>query len=98
VSTILQFKIIIIIIIIITFRTLQNKKSTAKVLLKERQKFVSPQRFNSTCMMMGPTDIREELEIKYVHTINTKALPLQALTGREDSRRLRLPDFKTLGT
>jgi hypothetical protein len=27
-----------------------------------------------------------------------KAIPLQALTGPEDSRRLRLPDFKTIGT
>jgi hypothetical protein len=26
-----------------------------------------------------------------------KAIPLQALTGPEDSRRLRLPDFKTIG-
>jgi hypothetical protein len=27
-----------------------------------------------------------------------KAIPLQALTGPEDSRSLRLPDFKTIGT
>jgi len=27
-----------------------------------------------------------------------KAIPLQAWTGPEGSRRLRLPDFKTLGT
>jgi hypothetical protein len=27
-----------------------------------------------------------------------KAIPLQALTGPEDSRRLRLPDFKAIGT
>jgi hypothetical protein len=27
-----------------------------------------------------------------------KAIPLQALTGPESSRRLRLPDFKTIGT
>jgi hypothetical protein len=27
-----------------------------------------------------------------------KAFPLQAWTGPEDSRRLRLPDFKTVGT
>jgi len=27
-----------------------------------------------------------------------KAFPLQAWTGREGSRRLRLPDFKTVGT
>ena len=27
-----------------------------------------------------------------------KAIPLQAWTGREGSRRLRLPDFKTIGT
>jgi hypothetical protein len=27
-----------------------------------------------------------------------KAISLQALTGPEGSRRLRLPDFKTVGT
>jgi hypothetical protein len=27
-----------------------------------------------------------------------KAIPLQALTGPECSRKLRLPDFKTIGT
>jgi hypothetical protein len=27
-----------------------------------------------------------------------KAVPLQALTGPEGSRRLMLPDFKTIGT
>jgi hypothetical protein len=27
-----------------------------------------------------------------------KAIPLQALTGPEGSRRVRLPDFKTIGT
>jgi hypothetical protein len=27
-----------------------------------------------------------------------RAIPLQALTGPEGSRRLRLPDFKTFGT
>jgi len=27
-----------------------------------------------------------------------KAIPLQAWTGPESSRRLRLPDFKTFGT
>jgi len=27
-----------------------------------------------------------------------KAIPLQAWTGPEDSRRLRFPDFKTIGT
>jgi hypothetical protein len=27
----------------------------------------------------------------------SKAIPLQALTGPEGSRRLRLPDFETIG-
>ena len=27
-----------------------------------------------------------------------KAIPLEAWTGPEGSRRLRLPDFKTIGT
>jgi hypothetical protein len=30
--------------------------------------------------------------------IKSKATPLQALTSPEGSRRLRLPDFKTIGT
>jgi hypothetical protein len=30
--------------------------------------------------------------------INGKAIPLQSWTGPERSRRLRLPDFKTIGT
>jgi len=36
-----------------------------------------------------------------IHFINTgkgKAVPLQAWTGPEGSRRLRLPNFKTIGT
>jgi hypothetical protein len=31
------------------------------------------------------------------NVINGKAIPLQNLTGPEGSRRLRLPDFKTIG-
>jgi hypothetical protein len=31
------------------------------------------------------------------HVKKLKAIPLQALTGPEDFRRLRLPDFKTIG-
>jgi len=30
--------------------------------------------------------------------VKSKAIPLQALTGPESYRRLRLPDFKTVGT
>ena len=30
--------------------------------------------------------------------VKGKAIPLQAWTGREGSRRFRLPDFKTIGT
>jgi hypothetical protein len=30
--------------------------------------------------------------------VEGKAIPLQALTGPEGSRRLRLPDCKTIGT
>jgi hypothetical protein len=30
--------------------------------------------------------------------VKGKAIPLQALTGPEGFRRLRLPDFKTIGT
>jgi len=33
-----------------------------------------------------------------VHKQYGKAIPLQAWRGPEDSSRLRLPDFKTVGT
>jgi hypothetical protein len=32
------------------------------------------------------------------YTEKSKAIPLQGLTGFEGSRRLRRPDFKTIGT
>jgi hypothetical protein len=32
------------------------------------------------------------------YTVTGKAIPLQALTGPDGSRGLRLPDFKTIGT
>jgi hypothetical protein len=35
----------------------------------------------------------DQCTMKYV-----KVIPLQALTGPEGSRRLRLPDFKKIGT
>jgi hypothetical protein len=31
-------------------------------------------------------------------TVNGKAIPLQVWTGPEGSRKLRLPDFKIIGT
>jgi hypothetical protein len=34
----------------------------------------------------------------FILSVKGKAIPLQALTGPEVSRRLRLPDFKTIGT
>jgi len=40
------------------------------------------------------------LVYEHLHSIPVKgkAIPLQASTGREGSRRLRLPDFKTVST
>ena len=39
------------------------------------------------------------LVIKYnMVKVKGKAIPLQPWTGPEGSRRLRLPDFKTVGT
>ena len=35
---------------------------------------------------------------RYCHKCKVQAIPLQAWTGREGSRRLRHPDFKTTGT
>ena len=37
-------------------------------------------------------------QILHVSKQKDKAIPLQAWTGPEGSRSLRLPDFKTIGT
>ena len=37
-------------------------------------------------------------EISFDNLNEVKAIPLQAWTGPEGSRRFRLPDFKTIGT
>jgi hypothetical protein len=36
--------------------------------------------------------------LTYVNLVKDTAIPLQAWTGPWGSRRLRLPDFKTVGT
>ena len=43
--------------------------------------------------------LREERKLRVSENrVKGKAIPLQAWTGPEGSRRLRLPDFKTVGT
>ena len=43
-------------------------------------------------------DLIRRLRVKSKGKGKGKAIPLQAWTGPEGSRRLRLPDFKTVGT
>jgi len=50
---------------------------------------------------MEKGDKEEKCTINFLQQllkVKGKAIPLQAWTGREGSRRLRLPDFKTIGT
>ena len=56
-----------------------------------------------TAVCNGDMDISEELKASlfwasFEKTVKGKAVPLQAWTDPEVSRRLRLPDFKTPGT
>jgi hypothetical protein len=44
----------------------------------------------------GDQDVEGKITFKWQS--KSKAIPLQALTGPEGSKRLRLPDFKTIGT
>jgi hypothetical protein len=48
------------------------------------------------CVLMGCENTG--LQYGKVGKGKGQAIPLQALTGPEDSTRLRLPDFKTIGT
>jgi len=44
------------------------------------------------------TTVISQLKVKILFYLKGKAIPLQAWTGPEGSRRLRFPDFKTIGT
>jgi hypothetical protein len=51
--------------------------------------------FKSTAKLRPkPEENKQNIAINLIE----KAIPLQAWTGREGSWRLRLPNFKTLGT
>jgi hypothetical protein len=51
-----------------------------------------------------PINIKHNVEVvtppaeSTILNVISKAIPLQALTGPEGSRKLWLPDFKTIGT
>jgi hypothetical protein len=47
-------------------------------------------------MMIHELEI--EILLDYKLSCKSKAIPLQACTDPEGFRRLRLPDFKTIGT
>jgi len=49
-------------------------------------------------MMEGFRFIISVTSLSRLNTGQDKAIPLQAWTGPEGSRRLRLPDFNTVGT
>jgi len=55
---------------------------------------------NARFLMTTPSVFSSSLPIKpfMANTVKGKAVPLQAWTGPEGSRRLRPPDFKTIGT
>jgi len=48
----------------------------------------------------GPRESKRNPKVDYNKILRGKGkeIPLQAWTGPEGSRRLRLPDFKTIGT
>jgi hypothetical protein len=55
---------------------------------------------SNAALSLNPIKAHSFINPKADHTINSKgkAIPLQALTGREVSRSLRLLDFKTINT
>jgi hypothetical protein len=54
-----------------------------------------------TCYFDNPKLQSESIKLGkkiFLIIVKGKAIPLQALTGPEGPRRLRLPDFETVGT
>jgi hypothetical protein len=59
-------------------------------------KTFNQKKYNSIVTWWNSAQVKGQ---KRIHiSVKGKAVPLQARTGPEGSRRLRLPDFKTIGT
>jgi hypothetical protein len=54
------------------------------------------QTYSFNCVGMQGSRFKKILNL--AHRVKGKAVQLQAHTGPEGSRKLRLPDFKTIGT
>jgi hypothetical protein len=52
---------------------------------------------NGVCVFKNTLGYLDSLTQHFCSKGKEKAIPLQALTGPESSRRLRLPNFKTIG-
>jgi hypothetical protein len=65
-----------------------------KIVLNTKSLFLSSPQLLSEIFRI----LRRTMSLCKAPVVKGKAIPLQALTGPEGSRRLRLPDFKTIGT
>ena len=64
----------------------------------EPQRFTSPNQSEARKIVSVNPSANRIVVIHFSLFSKDKAIPLQAWTGLEGSRRLRLPDFKTDGT
>ena len=61
--------------------------------------FVFPEKeLRNSAALLSQSDWQTTAAMAKKKGVKDKAIPLQAWTGPEGSRRLRLPDFKTIGT
>jgi hypothetical protein len=69
--------------------------------LSEIQQFLGHLTFSLVTILIMALRLRHckpRFQLAITTLLYVKAIPLQAWTGPEGSRRLRLPDFKTIGT
>jgi len=59
---------------------------------------ISPSPPLSLVVRYHHSSIKKTVEISGVSSTSLKAIPLQACTGPKGSKKLRFPDFKTIGT
>jgi hypothetical protein len=70
---------------------------TSKLNVDEMKLFTQYSKFLMRFLQFCVLVLLRRLQLIHI-TLIGKAIPLQAVTGSECSRRLRLPDFKTIGT
>jgi len=85
--------------VVLIEHAISNLSQETFISIEEKHEPTNPTHIHAACQASNSNLIGLDRNTYfYTHKGKGKAIPLWAWTGPEGSRKLRLPDFKTIGT